>query len=201
MVTPGARMPGGEKLKRAKLRGVESDGMILSEQELGIGDDHDGIMVLDPGPEPGTPLAEVLAVAEPVIELEPTSNRVDCFGVYGVARELHAVTAAELAPPPWDGDAEATGEGTVDDYASVTVEVPELCPRFSARVFTEVEIGPSPPWLKARLDRRRDAADQQRRRHHQLRDADDRPAASRIRPRRGAAAARSSSAPRARARR
>ena len=151
VVTPGARMPGGEKLKRAKLRGVESDGMILSEQELGIGDDHEGIMVLDPGPEPGTPLAEVLAVAEPVIELEPTSNRVDCFGVYGVARELHAVTAAELAPPPWDGDAEATGEGTVDDYASVTVEVPELCPRFSARVFTEVEIGPSPPWLKSRL--------------------------------------------------
>ncbi|MET0731007.1 MAG: phenylalanine--tRNA ligase subunit beta [Solirubrobacterales bacterium] len=151
VVTPGARMPGGEKLKRAKLRGVESDGMILSEQELGIGDDHEGIMVLDPGPEPGTPLAEVLTVAEPVIELEPTSNRVDCFGVYGVARELHAVTAAELAPPPWDGDAEATGEGTVDDYASVTVEVPELCPRFSARVFTEVEIGPSPPWLKSRL--------------------------------------------------
>ena len=93
----------------------------------------------------------VLPVSEPVIELEPTSNRVDCFGVYGVARELHAVTAAELAPAPWDGDAEATGDGAVTDYASVTVEVPELCPRFSARVFTEVQIGPSPPWLKARL--------------------------------------------------
>ena len=93
----------------------------------------------------------MFAVSEPVLELEPTSNRVDCFGVYGVARELHAVTGAELAPAPWDGDAEATGEGAVDDYASVTVEVPDLCPRFSARVFTEVEIGPSPPWLKARL--------------------------------------------------
>ena len=100
----------------------------------------------------GTPLSEVFPVSEPVIELEPTSNRVDCFGVYGVARELHAVTGAELAPPPWDGDAEATGEGTVDDYASVTVEVPRrCCPRFSARVFTDVKIGPSPPWLKARL--------------------------------------------------
>ena len=126
--------------------------MILSEQELGIGDDHDGIMVLDDrGRRRARRSPRCSPVAEPVIELEPTSNRVDCFGVYGVARELHAVTGAELAPPPWDGDAEATGEGTVDDYASVTVEVPELCPRFSARVFTDVEIGPSPPWLKARL--------------------------------------------------
>ena len=151
VVTPGARMPGGEKLKKAKLRGIESNGMILSERELEIGEDHDGIMVLDTDAAPGTPLTEVLPVAEPVIELEPTSNRVDCFGVYGVARELHAVTAAPLAPPPWDGDAEATGEGTADDHASVTVEVPDLCPRFSARVFTDVRIGPSPPWLKARL--------------------------------------------------
>ena len=86
-----------------------------------------------------------------MIELEPTSNRVDCFGVYGVAREVHAVTGADLAEAPWDEDAEATGEGEVTDYASVTVEVPELCPRFTARVFTDVQIGPSPLWLKARL--------------------------------------------------
>src|SRR5262249_37573273 len=99
----------------------------------------------------GTPLSEVIPVSEPVIELEPTSNRVDCFGVYGVARELHAVTGATLAAPPWDDDAEATGDGDVSDYASVTVEVPELCPRFTARVFTEMQIGPSPLWLKARL--------------------------------------------------
>ncbi len=85
------------------------------------------------------------------LELEPTSNRVDCFGIYGVAREVHAVTGAALAQPPWAEDAEATGEGTAEDYASVTVEVPELCPRFTARVFTDVQIGPSPLWLKARL--------------------------------------------------
>ena len=148
---PGAVMPDGTELGRAKLRGVESDGMILSERELELGDDHTGILVLADGPSAGTPLAEVFAVAEPVIELEPTSNRVDCFGVYGVARELHAVTGAELAEAPWEGDAEATGEGEVSDYASVTVEVPGLCPRFSARVFRDVTIGPSPPWLKARL--------------------------------------------------
>jgi phenylalanyl-tRNA synthetase beta chain len=148
---PGATMPGGEKLGRAKLRGVVSDGMILSETEVEVGEDGAGIMVLDDGPAPGTPLTEALPISEPVLELEVNSNRVDCFGVYGVAREVHAITAARLAEAPWERDAEATGEGTASDYASVTVEVPDLCPRFTARVFTEVEIGPSPLWLKARL--------------------------------------------------
>jgi phenylalanyl-tRNA synthetase beta chain len=151
---PGAVMPDGTKLGKAKLRGITSKGMILSERELEIGDDYDGIAVLGEAPSappPGTPLTEVLAISDPVIELEPTSNRVDCFGVYGVARELHAVTGAELAAPPWAEDAEPAGEGAVEDYASVSVEVPELCPRFTARVFTDVTIGPSPLWLKARL--------------------------------------------------
>jgi phenylalanyl-tRNA synthetase beta chain len=149
---PGAVMPDGTKLGKAKLRGVESDGMILSEAELEIGDDAAGIAVFDEdGLAPGTPLSEVIPVSDPVIELEPTSNRVDCFGIYGVARELHAVTGAELAEAPWEKDAEADGDGKVTDYASVTVEVPELCPRFTARVFTDVTIGPSPLWLKARL--------------------------------------------------
>jgi phenylalanyl-tRNA synthetase beta chain len=148
---PGAVMPDGTELGKAKLRGVESDGMILSEAELQIGDDAAGIVVLDGEGDPGTPLSEVLPVSEQVLELEPTSNRVDCFGVYGVAQEVHGVTGVELAPAPWAEDAEASGDGKVDDYASVTVEVPELCPRFTARVFTNVRLGPSPLWLKARL--------------------------------------------------
>ena len=148
---PGARMPGGEKLRKAKLRGVASDGMILSEIEIEVGEDADGIMVLDDGPAPGTPLGEVIAVADPVLELEVTPNRVDCLGVHGVAREVHAITAAPLAPDPWEEDAEAGGSGEAADLATVTVEVPALCPRFTARVFTDLEVGPSPPWLKARL--------------------------------------------------
>ena len=149
---PGAVMPDGTKLGKAKLRGVESDGMILSEAELQIGDDAAGIAVFDEdGLAPGTPLSEVIPVADSVLELEVNSNRVDCLGVYGVAREVHAVTGADLAEAPWREDAEADGEGEVSGYASVTVEVPELCPRFTARVFTDVTIGPSPLWLKARL--------------------------------------------------
>jgi phenylalanyl-tRNA synthetase beta chain len=148
---PGAVMPDGTKLGRAKLRGVESDGMILSEAELEIGEDADGIAVLDDGVKPGTPLGEVIPVAESVLELEVNSNRVDCLGVYGVAREVHAITSTRLAEAPWEEDAEAMGEGEVTDYASVVVEVPQLCPRFTVRVFTDVQIGPSPLWLKARL--------------------------------------------------
>jgi len=148
---PGARMPGGEKLRKAKLRGVASEGMILAADELEVGEDHDGILVLDDGLAAGTPLGEVLPLAEPVLEIEVTPNRVDCFGVHGVAREVHAISGAPLAADPWADPAPAEGEGSVGDYASVAVDVPELCPRFTARVFTDVKIGPSPLWLQARL--------------------------------------------------
>jgi len=149
---PGATMPGGHQIGEAKLRGVRSAGMICSAAELGMSETSDGILVLeDDGLAPGTPLAEVLPIGEAVLELEVTPNRVDCFGVYGVAREVHAISAAPLSAAPWEEDAPAEGEGEAGDYASVAVEVPELCPRFTARVFTEVEVGPSPAWLQARL--------------------------------------------------
>ncbi len=154
---PGAVMPGGQKLGKAKLRGVESSGMILSETEMEVGAESDGIAVLelpadsDPAIAPGDPLGRVVPISDPVLELEITPNRPDCLGVYGVARELHAITGNTLAAEPWAEEPEATGEGSVDDYASVRVEDPELCPRFTARVFTGIEIGPSPLWLKQRL--------------------------------------------------
>ena len=148
---PGATMPGGERIGRARLRGVESEGMILSASELEIGEDSAGIIVLDEDLSPGSSLAEALPLAEPVLELEVTPNRVDCLGVYGVAREVHAITAAPLAPEPWAEDAPAEGESEVSDLASVAVEVGDLCPRFTARVFTDVAIAPSPAWLQARL--------------------------------------------------
>ncbi|HEY6396721.1 MAG TPA: phenylalanine--tRNA ligase subunit beta, partial [Solirubrobacteraceae bacterium] len=146
---PGAVMPDGTKLGAAKLRGVTSHGMILAEDELAIGMEHDGILVLDrDGLEPGTPLAEVLPISTGVLVLEITPNRPDCLAIYGVAREVHAATGAPLSPPPWSEDPGSAGTvGQVE----IAVECPELCPRFTARAFEQVRIGPSPPWLKARL--------------------------------------------------
>jgi phenylalanyl-tRNA synthetase beta chain len=145
---PGAVMPDGTELGAAKLRGVESEGMILAEDELGIGTDHAGILVLDEDLEPGRPLVDALPIATDVIEVEITPNRPDCLGVYGLAREVNAITGAPLAAPPWSTDPGSLGpvEG-----ASVVVEDPNLCPRFTARVYEDVRIAPSPPWLKARL--------------------------------------------------
>jgi phenylalanyl-tRNA synthetase beta chain len=150
---PGAVMPGGMKIERRKLRGVPSEGMILSETELQIGSGAEGIMVLDDAMldaefAPGAPLADVLQIAMDVIELEITPNRPDCLGVYGVARELHAATGAPLSAAPWSED--PGSEGPLGG-AQVTVECPDLCPRFTARIFENVTIAPSPPWLKARL--------------------------------------------------
>jgi phenylalanyl-tRNA synthetase beta chain len=162
---PGAVMPDGSTLKQAKLRGVLSDGMILSEQELQIGTGGEGILVLDDVAldggsrrsgavlSPGTALADVLAIATEVLELELTPNRPDCLGVYGVARELHAATGAPLSAPPWSEDIGSTGPTGLQSLGGVdvTVECPDLCRRFTARVFEDVTIAPSPPWLKARL--------------------------------------------------
>jgi phenylalanyl-tRNA synthetase beta chain len=147
---PGAVLPDGRTLTKATLRGVESDGMILAEDELAIGTDHQRILTLDGAPaQPGTPLNQVIAITTDVLVLEITPNRPDCLGIYGVAREVHAATDAPLKPPPWDADPGTRGS---IQKATVTVETPkELCLRFTARVFEDVRIGPSPPWLKARL--------------------------------------------------
>jgi phenylalanyl-tRNA synthetase beta chain len=149
---PGALLPGAPApLGIARLRGVESRGMILSAAELALPADSDGILVLDEGPAPGTPLAEVLPLGDTVLELEITSNRPDCLAVHGVAREVHAVTGAPLAPLD-ESDPPAEGPGRVADHAALRVEAPDLCPRYMARVFTDVIVGPSPAWLRARLE-------------------------------------------------
>jgi phenylalanyl-tRNA synthetase beta chain len=143
---PGAVLPDGRRLERAKLRGTVSEGMILSERELELGSDHTGILVLADPVEPGTPLADVLPLADVVLELEITPNRPDLLAVYGVARDVAALFGSELAPPPGH-DPEPSAEEAVD----VTIDDYEGCPRYIGRLFREVRVGPSPPWLKARL--------------------------------------------------
>jgi phenylalanyl-tRNA synthetase beta chain len=143
---PGAVLPGGTVLERTKLRGALSDGMILSERELELGADHTGILVLPEGPEPGTPLADVLPLGEDVLEVEVTGNRPDLLCVYGIAREVAALFELELAPPP--GTEPARGG---DEPLSIEIEDLSGCPRYIACLFRDVRVGPSPPWLKARL--------------------------------------------------
>src|SRR3954453_19799861 len=145
---PGARLPGGLELAQRKVRGELSDGMILAEDEVGLATDHSGIMVLDEGLEPGTPLAEVLPLAEDVLIVESTGNRPDLLSVYGVAREVAALQAVPLEPRPGSDPGQApVGQVEVE----VEVEDFEACPRYIGRLFRNVQIGPSPLWLKSRL--------------------------------------------------
>ncbi len=152
---PGAVMPDGTKIKRAKLRGVASEGMILAEQELAIGAGRAGILVLDELlrdgqldgselPAPGTPLAQVLPLADEVIELEITPNRPDCLGVYGVARELHAATGAPLAPAPWSEDPGSAGTAAERRRRQVARRVPATSARASPRASSRTSRSASP---------------------------------------------------------
>jgi phenylalanyl-tRNA synthetase beta chain len=143
---PGAVLPDGRRLERAKLRGTVSDGMILSERELELGTDHSGILVLTEPWEPGTPLAEVLPLSDTVLELETTPNRPDLLAVYGVAREVAALYDLEVGPPP-GAEPERVGDEPVD----VTIEDFEGCPRYIGRLFRDVRVEASPAWLRARL--------------------------------------------------
>ena len=143
---PGAVLPDGRTLERAQLRGTVSDGMILSEHELKIGDDHAGILVLPEPWDPGTPLGDVLPLGEEVLEIELTRNRPDCLSVYGIAREVAALFGGELRPMPGE-EPELTGE----ERPHVAIEDLAGCPRYIGRLFRDVHVGPSPPWLKARI--------------------------------------------------
>jgi phenylalanyl-tRNA synthetase beta chain len=147
---PGAVLPDGTELRVAKLRGVESHGMMLSERELDLGQDQAGIMLLPDDWPVGDALIDHLAIADDVLEFEITSNRPDCQNVYGIAREVSAALDTDLAP--WPGaEPAAEGSGTADDHVTVRIEAPDLCPRWAGRVFTDVKVGPSPLWLKARI--------------------------------------------------
>src|SRR4051812_43536904 len=143
---PGATLPNGLTLERRKVRGEVSDGMILAEDEVDLGTDHAGIMVL-PEAEPGTPLADVLPLADAVLLVESTANRPDLQSVYGVAREVAALYDLPLADMP-GGSRRTRPERTVD----VRVEDFAGCPRYIGRLFEGASVGPSPVWLRARLN-------------------------------------------------
>ena len=133
----------GFTIERRKIRGIESAGMICSESELGLGDGHDGILVLPPETPAGMPVADLLG--DVIFEIEVTPNRADCLSHLGIAREVAAMTGADIFLPPTEIVESAT---RAEDLVTVRIEDPALCPRYTARVVRGVTIGPSPDWLQ-----------------------------------------------------
>lgn len=145
----GAQLPNGLTIKRAKIRGEESHGMLCSEQELAISDEASGLMELPDDTKIGAPIVEALGLDDVVLELEITPNRPDCLSMIGVAREISVTTGNSLRLPEVN-----VQQGTADihNLTSVTIEDPDLCPRYAARVIRGVKIAPSPVWLQRRLE-------------------------------------------------
>lgn len=143
----GAVLPGGTKLKKTKIRGVESRGMICSAGELGLGADTSGIMELDTDLAPGTPADEVYGFRDTVLDIEVTPNRPDWLSHVGVAREVAAIYGTKVSlPPVWNGQQSGESLGTkvrIEDYAD--------CPRFTAHGARELKMGTSPGWMQNRL--------------------------------------------------
>ncbi len=148
---PGALLPGAtEPLRQAKLRGEVSDGMMLSERELQLSEEHDGIIRLPDAYEIGSEARDHFALAETVLEFEVTSNRSDLMCVYGIAREVSALLDVELAPPP-GALPEALGRRPTSALVTVSVDAPDRCSRFTARAFDDVRSGGSPLRLRQRV--------------------------------------------------
>ena len=151
---PGTRVEGGVKIKKGKLRGVESFGMMCSIEELGTNREmypeapEYGIYIFEDDVEVGTSVISALGLDDVVFEYEITSNRVDCFSVIGIAREAAATFRKEFVPPVVT---ETGNDEDVNDYIKVTVKDEDLCPRYCARVVKNIKIGPSPKWMQRRL--------------------------------------------------
>ncbi len=146
----GAVIPeGGFTIKKAKLRGMESFGMLCSARELKLSDDHEGIMELDPALKIGTLMSDVLPLPETVLDLEITWNRPDCLSIIGIAREFAALLKRPLRLPSVEY---TEAEAAVETFAQVVVEDRVKCPRYTARVMTGVQDGESPEWMRRRLE-------------------------------------------------
>jgi len=144
----GARLAGGLVIKKARFRGVESRGMLCAADELGTGEDHEGILILPPDMPVGVDVKPVLGLDDAILELDLTPNRGDCLSVFGVAREVAAIYRLPLRKP-----GPVFPEAGPDAAGRVRVEIvsPELCPRYVARLVTGITVGPSPLWMQNRL--------------------------------------------------
>jgi phenylalanyl-tRNA synthetase beta chain len=151
---PGAVLPGDLKIKKSKLRGEPSCGMLCSGSELRLAADASGIMDLEQDLVPGTPLEKALAISDTVFEIDLTPNRPDCLSVIGVAREMGAFTKprGRVKLPEILLPQERLSAESIHDHASVSIVDPDLCPRYSAGMLFDVKVGPSPFWLSQKLE-------------------------------------------------
>lgn len=148
MALPGAKLPGGITVKESTLRGEKSSGILLAEDELGLTDDHSGIMILSSDLEVGTPLIQALDLDDWALDISLTPNRPDCASVIGVAREIAALTGKKIHLP----EIRYKEEGLpVSDITSVDVKDSDGCPRYSAGMIQNVTLKPSPFWMRYRL--------------------------------------------------
>lgn len=149
VATHGVTLPDGTRIKRSKIRGVKSNGMICSRRELGLGDEHEGILVLDPEAPVGAPLPTALPPGDVVLDVEITPNRGDWVSMLGMAREVRAQFGGTLRLPPVDCPEEGP---PAEDAVRIAVEDGEGCHRYVGRVVRGVRVGPSPAWLQERLE-------------------------------------------------
>ena len=145
----GVELPGGLRIKKSKIRGVVSNGMICSASELGLGDSHDGILVLDANAPIGKPLSEVLRAGDVVLDFELTPNRGDWASMLGIAREVRALFGGTLRLPPL-----APSEAGAPTASAIAVAIDDRagCHRYVARLVRGVRVGPSPAWVVAKLE-------------------------------------------------
>jgi len=145
----GAQLPNGVTIKPVKIRGIVSQGMLCSESELALGNDTSGIMILPPYMKVGEPIKSALELEDYILELNLTPNRPDCLSIIGIAREIAALTHQTVRLPSIN--IKENGKG-ISQLTSVTIEDPDLCPRYSARIISDVTVGSSPFWMRRRLE-------------------------------------------------
>lgn len=144
----GAKLPGGLEISIQEIRGVPSQGMLCSQAELGISEDHEGIWVLPPDLEPGRPLAEALDLDDLILDVAVYANRPDCMSVLGIAREVAALTGGKIRLPSVEYE---QLDLALTEHTSVAVQAEKLCPRYTATLLRNLTVGPSPLWMQLRL--------------------------------------------------
>ncbi|MCD8198894.1 MAG: phenylalanine--tRNA ligase subunit beta [Phascolarctobacterium sp.] len=151
----GSCLPNGMKLKKAKMRGLDSFGMLCSAEELGIDsklllpEQRNGIFILPSNTPIGMDIKDVLGLNDVVIDIDLTANRADCFSIIGLAREIAAVTGSRLKMP--DFEVKETAGGNAADMAVIKIDAADLCSRFGVRILKDIRISPSPEWMQRRL--------------------------------------------------